>query len=150
MRVAAIKLCPFVITSLTLTYYEGDSSVRVGLGCSSVGRASDWHPADAGLIPRCGKGFFSLNQLSVQTLLRCPHAPAPCAVTCVYICAHVKDPVVHVRVWWIMETPKKKKKKNHPACSVGWVAQLCRSWLSPAKATRISHGRNPIETIQLF
>ena len=27
-------------------------------GCSSVGRASDWHTAEAGLIPRCGKGFF--------------------------------------------------------------------------------------------
>ena len=23
-----------------------------------------------------------------------------------YICAHTKDPVVHVRVWWIMETLK--------------------------------------------
>ena len=40
----------------------------------------------------------------------------PCAITCIDICAHVKDPVVHVRVWWIMETLK------HPACTVGWVA----------------------------
>ena len=32
---------------------------------------------------------------------------------------------------------------TYPACTVGWVAQLCRSWLSPWKATRISHGRNP-------
>ena len=31
---------------------------------------------------------------------------------------------------------------KHPACTVGWVARLCRSWLSPGKATRISHGRN--------
>ena len=33
--------------------------VCVGGGCSSVGRASDRHAADAGSIPRCGKGFFS-------------------------------------------------------------------------------------------
>ena len=30
---------------------------------------------DAGSSPRCGKGFFSQSQLSVQTLLRCPHSP---------------------------------------------------------------------------
>ena len=40
------------------------------------------------------------------------------ASTCsnIVICAHVKDPVDHVRVQWIMETLK------HPACTVGWVA----------------------------
>ena len=68
----------------------------------------------------------------------------PCAIACIYICAHVKDTVVHVRVRWIMKTLK------HPACTVGWVARLCRSWLSLRKATRISHGRNPIGTIQLL
>ena len=41
------------------------------------------------------------------------------------ICAHVKDLVVHVRVWWVMETVKP------PACTVGWVARLCPSWFSP-------------------
>ena len=29
-----------------------------------------------------------------------------CGIACFYICAHIKDPVVHVRVRWIMETPK--------------------------------------------
>ena len=53
----------------------------------------------------------------------------PCAIACIYICVHVKDPVVHVRVRWIMD------KLKHPACTVGWVARLCRSWLSPGKAT---------------
>ena len=35
------------------------------------------HAADAGSIPRCGKGFFfsPRSQLSVQTLSRCPHTP---------------------------------------------------------------------------
>ena len=68
---------------------------------------------------------------------------ASCAIARIYICAHVKDAVVHVRVRWIMETLK------HPACTVGWVGRLCRSWRSPGKATRISYGRNPIGTIQL-
>ena len=66
-----------------------------------------------------------------------------CAVACIYICAHVKDLIVYVRVWWIMETLK------HPACTVGWVALLCRSWLSPGKATQISFGRHSIGTIHL-
>ena len=30
----------------------------------------------------------------------------PCAIACFNICARVKDPVVHVRVQWIMETLK--------------------------------------------
>ena len=73
------------------------------MGCSSVGRASDSdrHVADAGSIPRCDKGFSSQSQLSVQTLLRCPCTPVR-----IYICPHVRDPVVHVRVRCIMETLK--------------------------------------------
>ena len=62
----------------------------------------------------------------------------PCAIACIYICAHVKDPGVHIRVRWIMETLK------HPACSLGWVARLCRSWLLPGKATRIFHWKIPL------
>ena len=54
----------------------------------------------------------------------------PSAIACIYdICAHVKDPVVHVRVRWIMETVK------HPACTVGWIARLCRSWLFPGEGS---------------
>ena len=67
----------------------------------------------------------------------------PCAIACIYICVQVKDPAVHVRVWWIMETLK------HRACTVGWVARPCLSWLYPGMATRISHGKNPIGTTQL-
>ena len=39
-------------------------------------------------------------------------------VACILICAHVKDPVVLVRVRWIMETLK------HPACTLDWVTRL--------------------------
>ena len=45
-----------------------------------------------------------------------------CAFTCINRRAHFKDPVVHVRVWWIMETLK------HPACTIGWVARLLQLW----------------------
>ena len=67
-----------------------------------------------------------------------------CVVVCIYICGHIKDPVVHVRIRWIMETLKQL------ACTVGWVARLCRCWLSPGKATRISYGRTPNETNKLY
>ena len=60
----------------------------------------------------------------------------PYAITHTNICARVKDPIVYVRVRWIMETLK------HPACTVGWVPRLCRSWFSTGKADRISHRRN--------
>ena len=41
-----------------------------------------------------------------------------CAITRINICVHIKDPVVNVRVWWIMETLK------YPACTLGWVPWL--------------------------
>ena len=60
----------------------------------------------------------------------------PCAW--VNICVHMKDPVVHVRVWWILETLK------HPAGTVGWLVWVCQG-----KQPEFYHGRNPIGTIQL-
>ena len=36
-----------------------------------------------------------------------------------------------------------EKKKKRTACTVGWLARLCCSWLSPGKATRITRERNP-------
>ena len=51
---------------------------------------ADQHVADAGSIPRCGKGFFYQSQLSVQTLG--VHTRL-CAIACINICACVKDPV---------------------------------------------------------
>ena len=85
-------------------------------------------------------------QCRLLTCVRTPQTPATppqCTIACINICAHVKDPVVHVRVRWITETLK------HPVCAVVLVARLCRSWLSPGKATRISPGRNPSGTILL-
>ena len=61
----------------------------------------------------------------------------PRAITCINICVYLKDPVVHARVWWIIETLK------YPACTIGWVRWLWCSWHSPGKAIKISHGRIP-------
>ena len=69
-------------------------------GCSSVGRASDRHAADAGSISRCGKGFFS-PRVNFRCRLAYGVRTPPCAIVCINICAHIKDPVVHVRVPWI-------------------------------------------------
>ena len=96
-----------------------------GCGCSSVGTASDRHATEAGSIPRCGKGSLRIN---FQCRLFCRLRTPPCVTRCINIYANVKDPVVHVRVRWIMEPLK------HPACTVGWVARLCRSWLSPGES----------------
>ena len=84
----------------------------MGWGYSSVGRASDWHAADAGSITRCGKSTFSADSLTVSV-------HPPCAVACISICAHVKDPVVRVRVRWIVAT------QNIP--SIPYKRQGCSS-----------------------
>ena len=66
---------------------------------------------------------------------------SPRAIACICICAHVKDPVVHVRVRWNIETLKTPSMHRR----LGTATR----WLSPGKATRISQGRNPIGVIQL-
>ena len=82
----------------------------------SVGGALDQHATEAGLIPWCGKGFFSQSQLWMQTLLQCLYTPV--LVACINSYVHIKDLVVLVRVWRITETLKQ------PACVIGWVAWL--------------------------
>ena len=47
----------------------------VGGDVAQLVRALDWHAADAGSIPWCGKRFFSWSQISVQTLLQCLYTP---------------------------------------------------------------------------
>ena len=67
------------------------------------------------------------------------NVPTPtCAIACINVCAHVKDPVVHVRVRWIVETLK------HPACSVGWAARLRRSWRSRGRQPEFPIGEIPL------
>ena len=96
-------------------------------------------------IPRAVRDFFP--RVNFQCRLSYGVRTPPCAIACINICTNVKDPVVHCQVRWIIGNTHTQKK---PARTVGWVARLCRSWLSPGIATRISHGRNPIGTIQLL
>ena len=59
-------------------------------GCGSVGSVSDRHAADAGSIPRCGKGFFFRSQLSLQTLLRYLYTPV-CNRMHLHLCARLRS-----------------------------------------------------------
>ena len=79
---------------------------------------------------------FSQSQISVQTLLPVSVHPRVQSLALSYICALVKDPVVHVSC------------RVCPACTVGWIARLLQLAF-PGEPTQISHGRNPIRTIQL-
>ena len=65
----------------------------------------------------------------------------PRGITCINICAHIKDCVLHVRVWWILKTLK------HWACTVDCIARLWCSWFSLGKATP-KYVRNPCEKSQ--
>ena len=69
-----------------------------GWECSSGGRASTGMPPMQVRFPGAARDF-SPSQLSVQTLLRCPYTP--CTVACIYICVHIEDLIVHVKVRWI-------------------------------------------------
>ena len=95
-------------------------------------------------LPSAGRDFLPELTFSADSLM-CVSTPL-CAVACINICAHfkdVKDPVVHVRVRWIMENTKT------PSMHLGLVSVTLSQLTLPGKATHISHGRNPIGTIQL-
>ena len=57
-------------------------------------------PLTQARLPGAARHFFSppKSRLSVRLLRVSIHTP--CAIACIAIRAHVKDPVVHVRVWW--------------------------------------------------
>ena len=56
-------------------------------------------------FPGAARDFFP-PRVNFQCRLCYGVRTPPCAFACIYICSHVKDPVVHVRVRWIMETLK--------------------------------------------
>ena len=61
-------------------------------------------------FPGAARGF--LPRVNFQCRLSFSVRTPPCAITCNNICAHDKDPVVDVRVWWIMA------KQRYPACTI--------------------------------
>ena len=116
----------------------------VGRGCSSAGRALDQHVADAccqRMLPTHvwfpGVARDISPRINFQCRLCYGVRTPSSAVACIFIYTHVRDPMIHVRVWLIMYSMY---------CRLGSVT---RGLLSLGKATRISHGRNPIGTIQL-
>ena len=129
--------CVLIVADLYhVTLFTNNQHTYMGGDVAQLVRASDRHAADAGSIPQMRQEIFLPESTFSADSFTCVRT-LPCAIACIYICAHVKDPVVRVRVRWSMETLK------HPPCSLGWVVRLCRSWLFPGKATRISHGKNP-------
>ena len=85
-------------------------------------RAADHRATDAGLIPCVARDFLPRANFQCR-LSFSVHTPLY-AIACINICGHGKDPVVYVRVQWIMETLK------HPACTLGlvvWLLQLAFS-----------------------
>ena len=68
--------------------------------------------------------------------LRCVCTPL-CAISGTGICAHFKEPVVHISVRWIMETLK------HPVCTVSWVVRPCCRWLSLGEQPESTMGEIP-------
>ena len=116
--------------------------LSLGWGCSSLVEHRTTMLLTQVRFPSVARNFLTESTFSANCRT-CVHTFL-CAIAFTNICAHAKEPALLVRVRWIIETLK------HPACTVGWVAQLCHSWLSPGKATQISLGRNPIRTIQLL
>ena len=72
--------------------------IRKGGDVAQLVRASDRHADDVGSIPRCGEGFFFFPESTFSAdFLTCVRT-LPFAIARINVCAHVKDPVVHVRV----------------------------------------------------
>ena len=72
------------------------SSVGLSIGLARRRRRFDFPVRQGIFLP---ESIFSADSLYG---VRIP----PCAIACIYNCAHIKDLEVHVRVWWIMETLK--------------------------------------------
>ena len=112
----------------TLWQRHPHQGVAAGWRCSSVCLSIRpvrcWHRFNSPVR----RGIFLPESTFSADSLVCVHTSLR-IIARINICVHIKDPVVHVRVRRIIETLK------HPACTVGWVARLCCSWLSPGKAT---------------
>ena len=90
---------------------------------------------------------FSPSHLSVHTLL--PVSVHPCVQLHAFnICVHDKDPVVHVGVWWIMETLKHpaSTKQRNPIIKETPVVMLT-DWRQELKYLN-KHANSDSETIK--
>ena len=79
----SVLVC-LVTVMASLSFAAERRGITVGGGCSSVARVSDRHAAEAGSIPRCGKGFSP--RVNVQCRLSFDVLTPLCATTCINIC----------------------------------------------------------------
>ena len=75
------------------------------MGCSSLVEHQTITPLTQVRFPGAARDF--LPRVNFQCRISFGVRTPTCAIACINICAHVKDPVVHVRVRWIMaaQTP---------------------------------------------
>ena len=73
-------------------------------------------------FPGAGKGFFSSPRVNFQCQLSYGVRTPPCAIACIYICAHVKDPVVHVKS--SMDYGNTKTQSMHRMLGIPILSQL--------------------------
>ena len=91
-------------------------------------RAVDWRSKGRGFESRQEHKnnfeFLRIKKVCADSLSVCP-TPV-CIYTRAYErpCTRVKDPVVHVRVRWIMETPKKHRHALVPPKTGMWLPTL--------------------------
>ena len=62
-------------------------------------------------FPGAARDF--LPRANFQCRLSFSGRTPPCTIACINICAHNKDAVVSVRVWWIMATYTNRSSTNH-------------------------------------
>ena len=111
--------------------------------CRSVGRSSDRHAAEARSVPRCGKGFFSQSQLSVQTFLQCSHTPV-CNRMHSHLCALERSSGPHQSS---MDYGNTKTASIHRKLGSATLSQLA----FPGEKSNLHFPwKNPNRTIQLF
>ena len=131
-EIFAFLISVFPVRSTSFSSPKSSTKIK-WRGCSSVGRASHRHAADAGSIPR-----FSLIQLSVQTLLQCPHTTV-CNRMQYHMCARYRS---RCPCWNSLEYGSTKIASMHRRLGSTTLWQLA----FPEKETRSSRGRNPIGT----
>ena len=96
-----------------------------------------------GSVSRFGKGFFSHSPQGTFNADSLTYdRELLCAIACINSCAHVKDPVVCVRVRWIIETLITQHARRFGSATLSQLA-------SPrGKQPEFPTGKNLRETIQ--
>ena len=95
--VCVLCVCVFVCVCVCVCVCMGGKTPP-GEGVAQLVEHRSRDPMAQGLTPP------PLSKMLCQLIVGVPNS-------CVYMHAHIKDPMIHVRVWWITETRK------DPACA---------------------------------